>query len=214
MSDANNTSVPDTEPDRHPLLRGLGGLDRGLGAIERFILGASILLMAAIMSGHVFARQLSQLSPEWLAPIFGGGIPGTFEIAEILIVLITFIGVSYGVRCARHISMSAIYDQLSGWPRKTLLILITVGSAALMFYLAWETLSYVMELRERGRVYTSLQLEKWWIYSALPIGFFLAGIQYLLTTVRNLTTRGVWRSFQEAEAYARVPDSGVGSGQV
>lgn len=212
MTDQDQVSTPDTEPDRHPLLRGLGGLDRGLGVIERFILGASILLMAAIMSGHVFARQLSQLSPEWLAPIFGGGIPGTFEVAEILIVLITFIGVSYGVRCARHISMSAIYDQLRGWPRKTLLILITLGSSVLMFYLAWETLTYVLELRERGRVYTSLQLEKWWVYGALPIGFLLAGIQYLLTAVRNLTTRGLWRSFQEPEAYAQVP-GGAGSGQ-
>ncbi len=202
------------EPDRSRIMRALVAGDRAIAAAERFILAAAVLLMAAVMSGHVMARQLAKLSPQWLAPVFGGGIPGTFEIAEILIIVITFVGLSYGVACARHISMAAIYDQLTGVPRKTLLMLISLGTAALMFYLAWQSLGYVQELQDRGRLYSALQLEQWWVYAVLPIGFSLAGVRYLLIALRNGTTAGLWRSLTERESYAGLPHGGSGSGQV
>jgi len=195
-------------------MRGLVVADSAVAAAERLVLASAVIGMAAVMSGHVVARQLASLAPDLLAPILGGGIPGTFEIAEILIIVITFLGVSYGVACARHISMAAIYDQLSGRPRKALLILISLGTAVLMFYLAWQSLGYVQELYGRGRVYSSLQFEKWWVYTVLPIGFSLAGVRYLLTILRNVTTPGMWRSISERESYVGVPQGGSHSGHV
>jgi TRAP-type C4-dicarboxylate transport system permease small subunit len=200
--------------DHGRILRGLVAVDRALAASERFVLAGSVILMAAVMSGHVLARQLSQMAPDLLAPVIGGGIPGHQEIAEILIIVITFLGVSYGAACARHISMAAIYDQLSGIPRKTLLVAISLGTGALMFYLAWQSLLYVQDQRGDGGVYSALQLEKWLVYTVLPVGFTLAGVRYLLTALRNLTTTGMWRSLTEREAYEGVPRGGSGSGQI
>jgi len=180
---------------QHPALRILGGFDRGLEWLETVIIGGGILVMAVIMAAHVGGRLF-----------FGVGVPGTYEITEIIIILITFVGLSYGVRKARHISMSALYDQLTGRWRKGLLVTITLVTGALMFYLAWEALGYVLEIYQRGRQTSALQLKLWIVYMVLPIGFTLAGIQYWLTALRNLTTAGMWRSFTEPEAYAEVPD--------
>jgi len=189
---------------RAVLLRALGWVDRVIGALEKGIVGGAVLLMAAVMSGHVMGRVL-----------FGQGIPGTSEIAELLIIIMTFIGVSYGVRSARHISMSAIYDQLQGGARKAMLVTICVVTAMLMFYFAWLAYGYTATIYERGRVSGALAIPLWTVYLAAPVGFTLAGIQYLLTAARNLTSPEIYRSFTEKERYADVPaegDGGAGRG--
>src|SRR5699024_9038895 len=104
-----------------PFLQIFSWFDRVLGWLERVVLAGCVLLMATLMSASVLGNQL-----------FHRSIPGTEEVAEMLIVIITFIGVGYGARCARHISMSAVYDQLKGRARKVLLIIISVGTGALM----------------------------------------------------------------------------------
>lgn len=176
------------------VLRLLAGLDDVLGWLERVVVAGSVLVMAALMSAHVVGNQL-----------FNHGIPGTYEVTEMLIVVITFVGVGYAARCARHISMSAIYDQLQGRARKALLIIICTGTGALMFYFAYKSMQYDITLHDHGRVSSSLHIPIWTVNLALPIGFSLAGIQYLLAIARNLTSPDIWRSFNEKEEYAEVP---------
>ena len=181
------------------ILSVLNAIDLGLGWLERVVVAGSVLIMALLMSGHVVGNLL-----------FDRGIPGTYEVTEMLIVIMTFVGVGYAARCARHISMSAIYDQFSGWPRKALLIIICLGTGALMFFFAWKSAEYVMVLQERGRTSSSLHVPLWMINLALPIGFTLAGVQYLLTTIRNLVSDDIYRSFTEKETYSDVPLDGSG----
>ncbi|MHB0774745.1 TRAP transporter small permease [Halomonas sp. WWR20] len=184
------------------LLRALSAFDRVLGVIERAIVAGSVLVMATLMSAHVVGNLL-----------FQQGIAGTYEITEMLIVIITFVGVGYAARNARHISMSAIYDQLSGRLRKLLLIVISIGTAILMFYFAYKSIEYVSVLQDRGRASSSLHIPLWIVYLSLPVGFTLAGIQYLLTTARNLLSSDIYRSFNEKETYSEVPADDTESAQ-
>lgn len=177
------------------LLGSIRTIDRVIEYLEVFIVAGSILGMAGIMVTHVVGRTF-----------FRTGIPGTTEIVEILILLITFVGVSYAARRARHISMSAIYDQLSGKIRKAMLILICIVTGSLLFFLAWESAGYVQAIYGRGRSTSALQIPLWIVYLAMPVGFTLAGIQYWLTAFRNLTTPEIYRSFTEREIYEDVPD--------
>ncbi|WP_136068211.1 TRAP transporter small permease [Modicisalibacter radicis] len=177
------------------LLRILSILDRGLGVVERTIVAGSVLIMAALMSAHVVGNIL-----------FGSGIAGTYEVTEMLIVVITFVGVGYAARHARHISMSAIYDQLGGRLRKALMIVICLGTAVLMFYFAYKSAEYVITIYGRGRASASLGIPLWIVYLALPVGFILAGVQYLLTAARNFASDDIYRSFTEKETYSEIPD--------
>ncbi|WP_017429261.1 TRAP transporter small permease [Vreelandella jeotgali] len=189
------TDKPSTgQPPKSGLLRALSALDMALGAIEKWIITASILGMALLMSTHVVSNL-----------VFQTGIPGTYEVTEMMIVVITFVGVSYAARHARHISMSAIYEQLGGRLRKGLLILICIGSAALMFYFAYKSVGYVVTIFDRGRTSSSLHIPLWIVYTALPVGFTLAGVQYVLTAVRNIVSRDIYRNFREKESFSDVP---------
>lgn len=194
-----NLPSADERKDRNIILVALNAIDQAFGWLERIVVAGSVLLMAALMSAHVVGNLL-----------FDRGIPGTYEVTEMLIVVMTFVGVGYAARCARHISMSAIYDQLSGWARKGLLIVICLGTGALMFYFAYKSAQYDITLYERGRASSSLGVPLWMVNLALPIGFTLAGVQYLLTIVRNLVSDDIYRSFNEKEEYSDIPldDSG------
>ncbi len=194
MDDPDKTDCSQGGLKRNAFLSVLDSIDRGLGWIERTVIASSVLLMAFLMSAHVVGNLL-----------FNRGIPGTYEITEMLIVIITFVGVGYAARHARHIRMSAVYDLLSGRLRKALLITISVGTAALMFYFAYKSAQYDLALYARGRTSSALHIPMWMINLALPVGFTLAGIQYSLTTIRNLFSDDIYRSFREKEEYSDIP---------
>lgn len=194
MDGSDETNASQGQPKYNVFLSLLDSIDRGLGWIERKIIASCVLIMAFIMSGHVVGNLF-----------FNRGIPGTYEITEILIVIITFIGVAYAARHSRHIRMSAVYDLLNDRLRKALLIIISVGTATLMFYFAYKSAQYDLALYSRGRTSSALQIPMWIVNLALPIGFSLAGIQYVLTILRNLISEGVYRSFREKEEYSEIP---------
>ena len=194
MDDSDKPDGNKGQLKQNAFLAVLDSIDQGLGWFERTIIASSVLLMALLMSAHVIGNLL-----------FNHGIPGTYEITEMLIVIITFVGVGYAARHARHIRMSALYDILNERWRKILLIIISVGTATLMFYFAYKSAQYDLALYTRGRTSSALQIPMWVVNLALPVGFTLAGIQYVLTTIRNLTSEGIYRSFREKEEYADIP---------
>lgn len=199
MVETDKAGQQDTPKKHNAFLSALNSIDKSLGWIEKTVISVCILAMALLMSAHVVGSLL-----------FNRGIPGTYEVTEMLIIVITFVGVGYAARCARHIRMSAIYDMLGDRPRKVLMIILCIGTAILMFYFAYKSAQYDMALLERGRVSSSLNIPLWTINLALPIGFTLAGIQYVLTTLRNLFSEGIYRSFSEKEEFSELPldDSG------
>ena len=194
MDDSVKTDGNTERLKRNTFLKILDSIDRGLGWVERTIISSSVLLMAFLMSAHVVGNLL-----------FNRGIPGTYEVTEMLVVIITFVGLGYAARHARHIRMSAVYDLLQGRVRKTLLIIISVGSAVLMFYLAYKSAQYDLALYVRGRTSSALHIPMWIVNLALPAGFTLAGIQYSLTAIRNLISKDIYRTFREKEEYSEVP---------
>lgn len=193
---------PPAAAEKHPKRIGimmlLGRIDRLTEQVEKLILGGSVLFLTGLLILHVLARQL-----------LDSGINGQVELTQFSLVIMTFAGLGYAVRRARHIAMSAFYDQLRGWPRKALLICICVLSGALMLFLAWHAWGYVDSVRAMGRSSSALGIPIWMPYLIAPIGFVLAGIQYWLTALRNLTSAQIYRSFTELEAYDDLPVDGA-----
>lgn len=165
-------------------------LDWLIGWFENIILSGAILLMAVLNIANVLGDNL-----------LGQGLAFAGEINQALLVIITFVGVAKAARHGRNIRMSAIYDQLHGRWRKAANMLITTGSAVVMFYLAYYAVVYEAQLRSIGQATPSLGIPLWIFYLLVPVGLFMAGLQYALTTLRNLVSRDLYRSFLEREAY-------------
>ena len=174
-----------------PALPGfLGVIDNAISRTESFLLAAGVLLMAANTAANVVGRF-----------VLGSSIFFTEELNRILIILITFAGISYAARHARHIRMSAVYDALPPRLRKGLMVAIALVTAGFMFLLCYYSVKYIGSQASRGRVLPALQIPVWVILVWVPAGFFMTGMQYLLTAVRNLTSSRVYLSTHVQEGY-------------
>ncbi len=168
----------------------LGTLDTWISKIESAMLAIGVLLMAANTSANVIGRF-----------VFQSSLFFSEELNRILIIMITFAGISYAARHGRHIRMSAIFDALPNRGRKILMIVISLVTAAFMLGLAWYSLQYIMTQAGRGRVLPSLQIPVWLTLVWVPVGFFMTGVQYLLTAVKNMIERDIYLSTNVLEGY-------------
>ena len=168
----------------------LGVIDTFISKLEAAILALGVLLMALNTVTNVVARF-----------VFGSSIMFSGELNRILIIMITFAGIGYAARHGRHIRMSAIYDALPVGGRKVLMIFIALFTSVVMFFLFYYSLVYIVDMYSKGRVLPSLQLPIWIIYIWVPLGFLITGIQYLLTAIKNFTSRDVYLSTGVVDGY-------------
>ena len=165
-------------------------IDTWVSRIESFILAAGVLLMAINTCSNVIGRF-----------VFAQSLFFSEEVNRILIVLITFAGISYAARQGRHIRMSAIYDALPFMGRKIMMVIICLVTSVTMFLLFYFSVVYIYSVYESGRVLPSLQIGVFWVYVWVPVGLFFTGVQYALTTIKNITADDVYLSTQVIDGY-------------
>ena len=169
----------------------LGTIDVWISKIEALMLAAGVILMAVNTCANVIARF-----------VFSEGLFFSGEINRILIILITFAGIGYAARHGLHIRMSATHDAFPTKGRKVLMIIIALFTSVVMFFLCYYSFEYIQTLYSRGRILPALGFEIWWIYIWAPVGFAITGIQYLLTAIKNFTTKDVYLSTGVVDGYA------------
>ncbi|WP_404386269.1 TRAP transporter small permease [Caenispirillum salinarum] len=186
----------------HPVLNAISILDTVLAKVETLILAYGILLMFLNTIANVIGRF-----------VFGQSLYFSEELNQFLIVLVTFVGLGYATRRGRHIRMSAFYDQLSDRGRKILMIIIAAVTGAVMFWLSWISYQYVLSVANSGKVTSALRVPLYLTYLWVPFGFFLTGIQYALTVLRNLRDPDVWISWEAVDSYDEIDGTTAGSGE-
>ncbi|MEE2861334.1 MAG: TRAP transporter small permease [Paracoccus sp. (in: a-proteobacteria)] len=195
---AEPVAAPDDIDDslyRSDLPGPLGALDQAIARVEAVMLAFGVLAMATNTVANVVGRFG-----------FGQSLYFSEEVNQALIVLITFAGLSYAARHGRHIRMSAILDALPYGVRKAGMVIISALTAALLLLLAWYAFTYVQTQASRGRVLPALRIPQWWIIVWAPAGFFLTGLQYALTALKNLTHDGIWLSTVTQDGYDAAPE--------
>lgn len=199
--DSDHETVPDAAKApgeaSHPprtefrgVLKPFAILDRGLELYEAFALSAGVILMAVNSIANVVGRFA-----------FGQSIYFSEEINQFLIILITFAGIGFAARNGRHIRMSAFYDMLGDKPRKALMIVIALVTAAAMFVLAWYSLQYIIGVAVTGRIAAATRVPVYLTMVWLPVGFVVTGVQYVLTAIANFSRPDVYISASVIDSY-------------
>ena len=168
----------------------LGTIDTFISKLEAVILAVGVLLMATNTIANVIGRF-----------VLGESIFFSGEINRILIIMITFAGIGYAARHGRHIRMSAIYDALPVGGRRALMIVISLFTSLVMFFLLYYSVLYIVDLYDKGRILPALGFPIFIIYVWVPLGFLITGIQYLLTAIKNMTSRDVYLSTTVLDGY-------------
>ena len=161
----------------------LDSIDRRIAKLEEFIMATGIILMAINTIINVISRF-----------IFNHSIIFAEELNSTFILLVTFAGIGYAARHGRHIRMSAIYDHLPDKARKILMTVIVAVTAFFMLFLAYYSVQYIFHVYSKGRVMPALGVPVYIIYLWVPVGFFITGVQYALTTVKNIRKKEIYLS--------------------
>lgn len=164
-------------------------VNKFLGNFEIIILISNVILLSLLMFSNVVGRALNN------------SIIAAEEIAQLLIFITTFIGISYAARKARHIRMGAFLELLPERLKKVMVILTSAGTVLVMFYLAYHAIGYTLNMIRIGRVTPSLLWPYWIFLIWVPIGFCMTGIQYILTIIQNIKEPEVWWSPEEKSEY-------------
>jgi C4-dicarboxylate transporter, DctQ subunit len=158
--------------------------------IEEIILCLGITILAVILIVNVIARKS------------GTSIYFVDELAMLLVIWITFIGLSYAARKGRHIRMAAIFDLSTSKIQKFMMYVISAISAIFMFYMTYLSYNYVYTTFRWQQMLPALGIPYWIGVFIVPLGFFLAGIHYLMTIVQNIRMRDeVWISPEQKSEY-------------
>ena len=163
--------------------------------IETLIIGCSILGIMLNSTANAIGRYF-----------FNQSIFFSEELNQFLIVATTFIGFAYAVRKGRNIRMTAVYDSLSHETKKIISTLISISTSLLMFYLAYLAYFYVLELQEINRLSPALQFPVYIIYTTIPLGLTMAGIQYLIGFLMNVSHREIYLSYDLIEDRSDVKE--------
>lgn len=156
--------------------------------LEKFIIGAAIILMMVNSVANGIGRYF-----------FDKSLFFSEEVNQFLIVWVTFVGFAYAIRKGRNIRMTALYDSMSYRKKKILTVVIAFSTSILLFYLSYKSYFYVLELKEINRLSSALQFPVYIIYSIIPIGLIMAGIQYLISFIMNITHREIYISYNLIE---------------
>lgn len=160
-------------------------LDKIVEKIEEAVLGYSVLLMAFVLIGSVLSRTL--LNSSW-----------TFaeEVGQTLTIVVTFLGIGYAAKKAKHITMSAIFDLMNVKGKKIFQLLTSSVTSLCLFYLTYLGLQYTIKVFQLGRVTPSLRIPMYLIMASVPIGFLLGAIEYARTFIKNIKEKEVYVSTQ------------------
>ncbi len=157
--------------------------------LEVTIISASTAALAVLLIANVIARS------------FFRSIYFAEEAAQFLIIMVTFVGTSYAARKARHIRMGAILEAFPPKLEKVFVIFMSAISALVMFILAYHAFKYMEVARFRGQTTPSLRAPYWTFLIIAPIGFFMAGFQYVRTLIKNIIEKDVWLSPEQQSEY-------------
>ena len=182
-----------------PLRKFNRAVGKVVNAMEVSILVFCVATLGILLITNVFARTFFQ------------SLYYAEEVSKFLVMLMTFTGVSYGVRKARHIRMGAFLDAMPPKMEKTFIIIISLVSAVVMAIMAWASWEYLLNAMSKGHMTPALRVPKWTFYVIMPIGFGLAGIQYIRTILKNFIEKDPWQSPDQQSEYE---DEEIGGAQV
>ena len=120
----------------------------------------AVIALGAGMVVLVFANVVSH--------VFGGDVAWTTELAELMMVWVTFLGGAAATRRGAHMRITEFLDKLDGMPRRWADAAIELVALAVLGLLVWFGAGIVAA--SRNNILTVLDWSMAWQYLSLPVG--------------------------------------------
>ncbi len=82
--------------------------------------------------------------------------------------------------------MTAIFDLVPVNIKRIILYITSIVTSVFLFLLGFLGIQYVQRVMMSGRITPALEMPMWIMYAFVPLGFFMAGLQYLIILLLNI----------------------------
>ncbi len=166
-------------------------------SIDNFEEGVVVIFLAA-MTAVVFLQVIFRF-------VIKGSLPWSEEVSRYLMVWVTFIGASIGVKHGAHIGVEAFVNLLPVVLRRWAAILAGLLSLAFLAVIAYNSSRLIQFLWSTGQLSPAMQIPMYWAYLAVPAGTILMGIRFVQAIYRKLAS-------EKAAGTSQAPAAERGSG--
>lgn len=147
----------------------LDGILTGLEERLIYLLMASMLVIVFLA---VLNRFLIQLPMSW-----------SEEVARYLMIWAAFVGASLGVKNSVHISVDALVHAIPPAAQRMVTQLGNVVSFAFCAWFFYIGAEFIGRLMDAGQLSPALRMPIYYAYAAVPCGFALMSVRYLINFV-------------------------------
>ena len=145
-----------------------------LNHLEEYILTVFMAVIALVVFLQVVFRLLGQ------------SLPWSEEFSRYLLVWITFVGASQGVKKASHVGVEAFTLILPIKARKIAGLLSVAISIFFCIIIIVFSLSIIQTQIANKQISPAMQIPMWIAYAALPTGVTLMAIRHIQVAVRSI----------------------------
>ena len=162
----------------------MGALHSAVRRVSDLLGWIAMIFMAILMFGtaiDVISRAVT-----------GRTVPGLFEISELSMVMVVFLGLGWTLRDDAHIRVTMLTDRLKPSLRRKAEGFAWLAAALVFVMLAWpatQEAAYSFSIREFrwGVVHVPI----WWVKIALAFGLWFAALQALIKAILVATDRDI-----------------------
>jgi C4-dicarboxylate transporter DctQ subunit len=146
--------------------------------LEHYLLAAFMAAITVVVFIQVAARQL------------GNSLPWSEELTRYLLVWITMIGASEGVKRASHVGVEVFTMLLPLKLRKLVNILSLAVSLAFCVLVVRYSFLIIRLQIVNNQITPAMRIPIWFAYAALPVGSVLMSIRYIQVIIRSIKEFG------------------------
>jgi len=143
-----------------------------LRRLERVVIGALMILMAAAYALNVAVREL--------ASTYAARFAWIEEACLYALAWVVFLGLGLALEQGRQIAMTTLLERFAPRLRRGVKLVIDLTGLAFSLYIAWLSVDIAIFIFRSGQASPTLDISAGWLYAAMPVGFALLGLRYAL----------------------------------
>jgi C4-dicarboxylate transporter, DctQ subunit len=147
-----------------------------LRRLESAAVAGLMLLMAAVYAFNVAVREL--------APTYAARFAWIEEACLFALAWVVFLGLGLALERGRHIAMTSLLERLARGVRRPVKLVIDLTGVVFSLYVAKLALDITLFVVRSGQASPTLDISTGWLYAAMPVGFVLLALRYVLELVQ------------------------------
>lgn len=156
-------------------------IGKSYDSIELFLLSVGIVAIVFILFIQVIFRFA-----------LDGGLPWCEEVARILFIWISWLGISLGEKKGEHIKVSMLTDRFKGNTQKYVLIFSDILALIIVLIFLYEGISVTGQIMAMGTKTAALKIPRWLIYMAMPFSCSIMSIRLIKAIVYRFKGKEVY----------------------